>query len=403
MQRQGDKGLPHNLRLGSRLRGGLAGLLVVAPLLVQSQGAVRAAQLQLTATVAPSPFLPAGGSADVMASLRTAGGSAASLGGVSVTLSGSGGGIRLTQPTRAQRQRGVVAVLKAGAATGRSSVTVTAPGAAPETLPVEVYKSPAQLLSGKGAWASFSTYSSLGASLILARSAREGVTHLYLETTGVRFVGQAQLDSVLQQAHNLGIAVIAWDYAALKQVPAEIRSARTTVSYTAGLGARVDGLAGDFEENLSAGAMATFSAAVRQALGRTRAYVGIIYPPQFGFPTPIATMAHYVDAFAPMDYWLSAARPYSPAQAAAFVQRSITELDNTPGEAGVPIEVVSQTQDIENASGFGIYNPPPAQVIASAKAGMAAGAIGVSFYDLRTQTQAQIAAIAALQIPSSIQ
>jgi hypothetical protein len=126
--------------------------------------------------------------------------------------------------------------------------------------------------------------------------------------------------------------------------------------------------------------------------------VGVIYPPQAGFNTPIATMAQYVNVFAPMDYWLTAARPYTPAEAANYVSQSISALRNTPGENGIPIEVISQTQNVENTSGFGLYNPPPAQIEASVRAAEAGGAIGVSFYDLRTQTAAQIAAIRAMWI-----
>jgi hypothetical protein len=383
-------------------RGLVVALAAFVPLLVLRAAAPAAAASRpaayLQATVAPSPFIPAGGTADVMAG----GAGRASLAGVTVRLHAPAGTVRLVRPTAAQRARGVVAVLRAGAAVARATVTVRDPGSAAQTLPVRVYTKASQLVSGKGAWASFGTYSALGAAAILQRSAREGVTHLYLETTGVRFVGQPQLNSILQAAHNLGIAVIAWDYASLRSVPAEIRSADATVSYTTALGAQVDGLAGDFEANLAAGAMRAFSAAVRQAEGKSRAYVGIIYPPQFGFATPIATMARYVDVFAPMDYWLSAPRVYTAGQAAAFVTRSIQELRATPGEGGVPIEVVSQTQNIENSSGFGIYNPPPAQIVASTHAAIAAGAIGVSYYDLRTQTAAQMSTIASLSVPSQL-
>lgn len=306
--------------------------------------------------------------------------------------------MRLAQPTAAERKSGVVALVTAGGAPGVASVIVSTAGSASQTLKVEAYSKPAQLVAGKGAWASFATYGALGARGILRRIADEGVTHLYLETTGLRFVGQPQLDAVLEKAHNLGIAVIAWDYASLIDPALEVRSAERTLAYRSALGAHVDGLAGDFEKNLSAGAVQTFSAAVRRAAGARRVYVGVIYPPQDGFATPIATMAKYVNVFAPMDYWLSAPRAYTPAEAAAYVTRSIAALRSTPGEDNLPIEVISQTQNVENASGFGLYNPPPAQVVASAKAAEAAGAIAVSFYDLRTQTAAQMAAIAALRI-----
>ena len=372
----------------------LAAPTLAAPLLVAQSPA------HLTATIAPSPFLPESGSADVMASVTNGSGSAESVASVTVTVQGAGA--RLTRATAAQRAKGIVGIVRAGSAPGTASVAVSVAGAAiVQTLPVDAYARPADLLSGKGAWASIATFDALGAQTILARSAHEGVTHLYLEVAGINFVGTQQMDAIVQQAHNLGIAVIAWVYAPLTDVPAEIRSAETALAFKTALGGEADGLGGDFEKNLSASAMAAFSAAVRQALGPSRPYVGIIYPPQYGFDTPIATMARYVNVFAPMDYWLAAARPYTAVEAAAFVAVSMRELRSVPGEKGLPIEVISQTQDIENASGFGVYNPPPTQVVASTQAALADGAIGVSFYDLRTQTAAQISAIAALEVPST--
>jgi len=362
---------------------------------------VAASADQLYVTASPSPFLPAGGSTEIVARLTGGQGNALGVGSLRVTLPAGTAGMKVTRPTAAERSRGVVAVVTAGPAAGKATLTVSVPGTAvQQQLPLASYTSPAQLVAGKGAWISFDAYGQMAYPTMLQRMAQEGVTHVYVETTGVNFIGAPYLNGLLEQAHNLGIAVIAFAWAPLSRVQQEIASAGQTIAYATANGAQVDGFAGDFEQNLAPGAMRTFSAAVRQDLGPHRAYVGIIYAPQFGFATPVATMARYVDAFAPMDYWdASAARAYSPAYAAAFVAASIRQLRATPGENNVPIEVVSQTQDIASASGFGPLNPPAAQVAASAQAAAADGAIGVSFYELCNQTPAQIAAITAFQMP----
>lgn len=360
------------------------------------------ARATLFATVAPSPFVPLHGQARIQASITDPGGRPVGVGALRVSLASAPPGVHLEPPTATGRREGVVARLVAGASTGRARITVTWPGTAlRQTLPVEVYSTPARLVAGKGAWVSFSTYAALGPSVILHRLAQEGVTHMYLETTGYNFAGRPELNALLEQAHNLGIAVIDWAWAPLNAVAREVQAASATIAYAAPHGGQADGLGGDFEIDLGAAPMQAFSRAVRRALGPERVYVGIVYPPQAGFPTPIAAMAKYVNVFAPMDYWLQAPRAYTPAQAAAYVVRSIQALRQAPGEDGLPIEVVSQTQNVENRSGFGRYNPPPDQVTASARAAVQAGAIGVSFYDLRTQTPAQIAAIAAFAMPAA--
>jgi hypothetical protein len=374
-----------------------AGLLVAtvasAPLVSAHARPLRrlAASSAMFATVSPSPFIHVRDSANIVARVP-AGESAAD---VKVTLNGERSGFTLSTPTSTERSHGVVAVVTAPSHARKASVTVSIPGTADsQTLPIESYFRPDQLVAGKGAWISFDAYGQMPYSTMLQEMAEEGVHHVYVETTGVNFIGEPYLNALLEQAHNLGIAVIAQAWAPLSQVQQEINSAGQTIAYTTPDGGQVDGFAGDFEQNLSAGAMQEFSAAIRQDLGPNRVYVGIIYAPQFGFATPIATMAHYVNVFAPMDYWDdSADRSYSLSYVESFVAASIKDLMGTPGEDNIPVEVVSQTQDINSDSGFGPLNPPAAQVLASAKAAAANGALAVSFYELCNQTAADIADI----------
>jgi hypothetical protein len=229
--------------------------------------------------------------------------------------------------------------------------------------------------------------------------AQEGVTHLYLQTTGNRFYGQHILDTILAQAHNLGIAVISWDFPPLYDESEDALAAQASLTFKTPLGARVDGLVGDFEDNLAASAVGAYSRTVRAAAGPGRAYVAAIYPPQDGFVTPLRTLAKYVNVIAPMDYWLTEKRLYTYTDAYHYVADSIQSIRQQLGTYSVPIAVIAQTQDVIDASGFGPYNPPVSQIDGAVAAAKAYGAIGLSFYDLRTQTPAQIAAIAALKYP----
>jgi hypothetical protein len=100
-----------------------------------------------------------------------------------------------------------------------------------------------------------------------------------------------------------------------------------------------------------------------------------------------------------MDYWLGSPHVLSAADVSRFVLTSIRLIRQSLGAHQLPIEIIGQTQDLLDNSGFGRYNPPVYQLQAAYMAARAGGAIGLSFYDLRTQTSAQVRAIARLQYP----
>ncbi|MCY0880259.1 MAG: hypothetical protein OWU84_15145 [Firmicutes bacterium] len=349
------------------------------------------------ATLSPSPFLTAGSVAQVMVAAVDAYGNPVAGVGVPIRVAVEGEGFRLQRLRAGITEAQPAALIQAERGARAATVVVTSSRYPHQRflLPVRVIASPAQLVAGKGAWASLATWDALGPSAILARLTQEGVTHLYLQTAvGKSFFAAHLLDQILTQAHNRGIAVIAWDYAPLTAVSQDTAAAQAAIRFRAPLEDQVDGLAGDFEENLAASAVSAFSRGVRAALGPRRAYVAVIYAPQFGFPTPVATLAHYVNVIAPMDYWLGTPRSLSYADVYHFVQASLIQLRQRLGTHPVPVEVIGQTQDLLDSSGFGRYNPPVYQLAAAYAAAKAGGAIGISFYDLRTQTPAQVRAIA---------
>lgn len=348
------------------------------------------------ATVTPSPFIHVGARAWIVVQTPADWAKAA----FRVTLGGNASAFRLSPPTATQRRHGVVALVAAVAGPAKATVAVSVEGRPRRlVLPLESFTHPDQLVAGKGAWIAFDTYGAMTATALLGRMRREGVTHVYLETGGDRFTERAQLGALLEPAHNLGIAVVAFAWAPLERLGREIHSAGETITYRAPHGGMVDGFAGDFEKNLARPAVREYSAAVRHDLGPSRVYVACIYAPQLGFRTPIATLARYVNVFAPMDYWLGRRWPFATARAFGFVRTSVWDLRHARGEGGRAIEVIAQTADVANQSGFGALNPSAAQVRASARAARAAGALGVSFYELLTQTAAQVAAIATFQMP----
>jgi hypothetical protein len=233
------------------------------------------------------------------------------------------------------------------------------------------------------------------------------VTHVYVETavSGDGFFGQSLLGPFLDALHDAGIAVFNWDAAALYHPAADARGGTAALRYRTALGSATDGLGADLENNLAPAAVAAYARRIHQAMGPGRLFVAVIYPVADGFPTPISVLARYVQVFGPMDYWWGTPGPYdeSPpmtyAAVYADVVQSVQQIRETPGEDGRPVTILAQTQDVNDASGFGWYNPTPYQLEAAMAAAARVGAAGISFYDLRTQTPGQMAVLERLSYP----
>lgn len=216
----------------------------------------------------------------------------------------------------------------------------------------------------------------------LIAAARAGhVTHLYLEVgrSNTGFYGAGILARLLPVAHRAGIAVIAWVYPFLDDVPADVATALAAARYVAPSGDRPDALMADLEQNMQEAYVRAYSQILRARLG-PRYLMGVAtYPPQsyWGRRYPFRTVARSWDLIVPMDYWHLEQRAYTPGEAAAYVAASIDGVRAATGSRAVPIEVLGQMFDWRQ-DGRG---SPSGAEIGAAIGAAAAGGAGVSFFE----------------------
>jgi hypothetical protein len=254
--------------------------------------------------------------------------------------------------------------------------------------------------AGKGVWLLGSDLAKQTAPRLLAQLRTLGVTHVYLEVEGSwGFYGSDQLRTFLYQAHDAGIAVLAWVYPYLRQVPLDASLTAEVAAYVAPTGDRPDGIAADIEENTSASAVGRYAAAVRQALGPAGVFIAVTYPPIYHEDYPFAALAPYVTLYAPMDYWHYQALPEDFTQAYQYVNQTVGLIRQLSGEPQVPVSIIGQTYDMFSSGAKGVFSPTPLELQAAFQAASDAGAIGISFYRLPTATSGELAAIRTLPYP----
>ncbi len=267
------------------------------------------------------------------------------------------------------------------------------PALAAATVTFRTVATPAGRLAGKGMWLIFPDWTALGTTHLLAMARAEGVTHIYLEvaTTSDGFYGGRALDSFLARAHAQGIAVISWVYAALHQPAKDTATLGEVAAYTTPHGSRADGVALDLEEVLTPSTVAAYTAAAHAAVGPQGLVVAVVYPPQYGPPTPFSALAPNVQAVAPMDYWHIYEADYSYSFVYQWVANSVQLVRQRTGVPSMPVDVIAQTFDeFAGGSGKGIFSPTAAELAAAIRAASKAGAVGVSFYRPTTATPAEL-------------
>lgn len=360
--------------------------------------------VKLDAVIAPSPFIMDGQSANVNVSAVDQYGNPVPGFSMPVQVAFRGLDGQFKQTATAVDGQGTVGSVTAGAVRGEDQVSVSStafPGQV-MNLPVMVITKPDQIIEGKGTWATYNVYGALGAQGMINAMKADGITHLYLETaaSGAGFYGQLPLDRIVDLAHQNGIAVITWTYAALWNVPSDEADAQASLTYKTRLGSMTDGYTGDFEENLSPSAMQQYSAFIRGVIGPDQPYVATIYPPQDGAGTPLSTLTPYVNAFAPMDYWHGMEQDYTFGQVYDYVTTSMKDIQ--AAAPSVPIEVIAETYDMWSGTGTGLYNPSGVEEEAAMLAASNGGAKAISFYDLRTMSAQQAEVISRLPYPISL-
>lgn len=347
------------------------------------------APAQLTLSAAPTSLLLPGQTATLSVAVADAyGNPEPAAAAVPVTVSAAPAGVG-TLTTVAATAPGPVAQFTASAG-GTATVTAVSPGLSTATLTILVETTRASLVSGKGMWLMWQDWHTAGAAQIVATALADHISHLYLEvaTTHDGFYGKDAMAALLPIAHAAHIAVIAWVYTALSNPAADAAMTVKVAQYATPTGDRVDGVAADIEDVLTAKAVGAYADAVRSALP-SELFVGVTYPPMYHMSYPFAALAKDVDVIAPMDYWHSMPKAYTPTDVYDYVQQSIDLIRKLDGQPSLPVAPIGQAYDMFTNSGTGPNNPTPAEITAAFDAAQADGAIGFSLYRWGTATASE--------------
>ncbi len=356
---------------------------------------------QLIATGAPSTVVVLGQTSDLQVMLADRFDNPVAQ-PLQVAMAAAGAAGTLSQGSASLSGPGPAAVFHA-TAPGTETVRVSdpnAPGLGAVQVTFRVIAQSADVAAGKGFWLLASDLGKTPVPQLIARLRSLGATHVYLEVEGSwGFYGSSALRTFLYQAHDAGIAVLAWVYPYLNNVPLDERLTGQVAAYVAPTGDKPDGIAADIEENLSPAAVGSYAAAVRQALGPGGVFIAVTYPPVYHEDYPYAALAPYVTLYAPMDYWHYQAVTENFTQAYQYVQQTVGLIRQLSGRPNVPVSIIGQTYDMFSSGAEGVFSPTPLELQAAFQAASDAGAIGLSFYRLPTATAAELQAITILPYP----
>jgi hypothetical protein len=251
-------------------------------------------------------------------------------------------------------------------------------------------------VSGLGMWCTPPILDAVPPAVLIATAERNHVTHLYVEVAGSHpgFYGAATLAALLPLAHRAHIAVIAWVYPFLDDVPRDVEIAMQAARYVAPSGDRPDGIMADVEQNMQEPYVRAYSQILRARLGPSLLMAITTYPPQsyWGRIYPFSTVARSWDMVAPQDYWHSEHQGYTADQAYRFVADSIRLLRIAARSPRLPVEAVGQMFDIyQDGRGF----PTAAEIRAAIRAAHDAGTAGISFFEWNHATPDEWDALSA--------
>lgn len=357
--------------------------------------------VRLDAVLAPSPFIMDGKSAAVSVTAVDQYGNPVPSDAIRVQVHFQGRDGHYIGHTTMVHGVTDVGTVDAGRTAGSDTVIIHSPRFPRQMvrLPVRVITNPSQIIAGKGTWATYGVYATLGANKMVQMMKAEGMTHLYLETaaSGAGFYGQLPLDRIVDLAHQNGIAVITWSYAALTHLTQDEADAKAALQYRTRLGSQTDGYTGDFEVNLKGTALKSYSQFIRRVIGPDQPYIATVYPPQDNITVPYGSLTPYVNAIAPMDYWHATEADYTFQQVYNYVKTSIADIRHQAPKT--PIEIIAESYDMWSNSAQGLYSPTAVEEEGAIEGASNNGASSISFYDLGTATAAENAVIGALPYP----
>jgi hypothetical protein len=245
---------------------------------------------------------------------------------------------------------------------------------------VSVYK-------GVGAWVDMYDPAELGNPWpVLAEMKSRGVRTLYFETASWRvskaldFKDEEAVELFLDEAHAVGIKVVAWYLPGLDDLRTDLRRSRAVLKYETPRGhQRFDGFAIDIESGRVRSiasrnaALLRYSRALRRYAGDDYA-LGAITPdlrsttvsPGLWPGFPFAAVARYYDVFLPMAY--SSYRGHGASYVYPYSRANVSTIHAWTGR---PVHLIGGLTDALSGS-------EASAVVRGARDG---GAIGASFYD----------------------
>jgi hypothetical protein len=234
---------------------------------------------------------------------------------------------------------------------------------------------------GVGMWLTPAVLNVASPQSIVSAATKSHVTHLYVEVAGSKqFYGAEVLSGLLPVAHKAHIAVFAWVYPYLDDVPRDVAIALQAARFTAKTGDRPDGIAADVEQNMDEPYVRAYSQIVRSGLGPHALMVIAVYPPQsyWGKRFPFRVAMQSWDVVAPMDYWDLTHTLSSATEAYDYVAASITGIRAATKDAATPVEPVGQMFDVYSD---GRHSPTTAEVRGAIHAAQSGKAAGISFFE----------------------
>ena len=252
-----------------------------------------------------------------------------------------------------------------------------------DLLPAACCRAGLAPVRGLGMWCTPAVLQAAPPWALVEAARRNGITHLYIEVASSSsgdFYGGPLLDALLPVAHRAHIAVLAWVFPFLDDLPHDVATALEAARYVAPSGDRPDGLVADIEQNMQDPFVRAYSQIVRARLGPHVLMAAATYPPQsyWGGRYPFRTVARSWDVILPMDYWHVRPHAYSASDVYQYVQRSIQDIRKASGRPTVPIEVLGQMFDVY---GNGRHSPSAAEIAAAIRAARDEHAIGISFFE----------------------
>jgi hypothetical protein len=281
----------------------------------------------------------------------------------------------------------VAAGFALGSAGSHPPALAEAPPAAPLARAAASPRSGLDAYRGAGAWVDMYDEADLGDPWPALLEMRDhGVRTLYLETASWRvpkaldMKDEQAVELFLDEAHALGIKVVAWYLPGLDDLRTDLRRSRAVLGFRTPRGGQAfDGLAIDIESQRVGrvparnAALMRYSRALRRAAGPDYA-LGAIVPdlrsttvsPGLWPGFPYRAAARWYDVFLPMAY--SSYRGHGAGFVYAYSRQNVTSVQALTGR---PVHLIGGLTD---ALGPG----EAAAVVRGARDG---GAIGASFYD----------------------